>query len=54
MKSIANATEEILKSADYNIRFTVLSNKYSLHKDDFLDTPIEVPWSYASQGTRLR
>ena len=54
MKSIANATEEILKSADYNIRFTVLSNKYSLYKDDFLDTPIEVPWSYASQETRLR
>ena len=54
MKSIANSTEEATKSADYNIRFTVLSNKYSLYQDDFLNTPIEVSWSDSSQGTRLR
>ena len=54
MKSIANASEEIENSADFNIRFTVISNKYSLKQDDFLDTPIEVPWSDASQSNRLR
>ena len=54
MKRIANSTEEITQSADYNIRFTVLSNKYSLYQDDFLNTPIEVSWSDSSQGSRLR
>ena len=54
MKRIANSTEEITKSADYNIRFTVLKNNCSFNEDDFRDTPIEVPWSDVSQGYRLR
>ena len=54
MDRITNSSEEIENSADFNIRFTVISNKYSLDQDDFLDTPIEVPWSDASQADRLR
>ena len=53
MWAITNATEELKMSAEFDIRFTVLSNQYSFEQDDFMDPIIEVQWSDASQEDML-
>ena len=54
MYRIANATEEIEISADFNIRFTTIANVASMVTNDYQDVLVEIPWSGARNGNALR
>ena len=48
MEKIANATEEMEYSKDFNIRFIDTKNRATLTTNDFQDVPIDIPWTDAT------
>ena len=54
MYRIANASEEIKISADFNIRFTTIANVASMVTNDYQDILVEIPWSESRNGNALR
>ena len=48
MEKIANATEEMEYSKDFNIRFIDTKNRATLTTNDFQDVLIDIPWTDAT------